>query len=194
MARNTGLYPDATKVCAHAGDGSSRRFVLLRCAHEQACARRVDAVSRSSKIDIAAEATERAERIAKRKMPILGVSEFANLDETLPAKPGTPRGDAAPFEALRLRADALKPAASAARSRPRPRIGFATSFFAAGGFRTRETTQEEQATIVVCAAPTSNTVVGLGHCRSPESPWGLACRARGQSGDRRGRRADLPWQ
>ncbi len=101
-----------------------------------------------SKLDIAAEARERADRIAKRKLPILGVSEFANLDETLPAKPGAPRGDAAPFEALRLRADVVKPEVLLLDLGSKPRVGFATSFFTAGGFRTRETTQEEKATIV----------------------------------------------
>ena len=101
-----------------------------------------------SLINIEAQARERADRIAKRKLPILGVSEFANLDEKLPSQPVSPRGDAAPFEALRLRADKMKPEVLLLDLGSRPRVGFASGFFAAGGFRTRETTKEEKETIV----------------------------------------------
>lgn len=109
----------------------------------------------------------RFDRIAKRKMPIVGVSEFANLDETLPAPipdahDANVAHDAAAFEALRAHADAIGRAhvtpeallvtlGSFAESRPR--AGFAKGFFAAGGIRTRESTTDEK-TRVVCLCGT----------------------------------------
>jgi methylmalonyl-CoA mutase len=104
-----------------------------------------------------------ADLVAKRKAPILGVSEFANLDEKLPrpARPaqapaatGLPlprRRDAEPFETLRLRADAsaIRPEAVLVTLGPlaesRARVGFAANFFGAGGIRVRETTVDERA-------------------------------------------------
>lgn len=93
---------------------------------------------------IEASWTNRLARLATRKIPVLGVSEFANLDEKLPvaATARDDRRDAAPFEALRLRAEArnlqvqLVPLGSFAETRAR--VGFATNFFAAGGIRARE--------------------------------------------------------
>lgn len=105
---------------------------------------------------------ERLDRIAKRKQPILGVSEFANLDEKLPRAPEAPadassplplRRDAAAFESLRLRAEsnASPPEALLVTlgtfAESRPRVGFSTNFFSAGGIRTRETTSDEAATV-----------------------------------------------
>ena len=105
----------------------------------------------------------RLEQLAKRKTPILGVSEFANLDETLPRPapsgssaaavapaPGAlpTHRDAAAFEALREVADAQKPEALLVTLGPlaesRPRAGFAAGFFAAGGIRPRESTTDEK--------------------------------------------------
>ncbi len=95
-------------------------------------------------------------RIATRKVGILGVSEFGNLDERLP-RPAQEREarpqdaavlplhrDAEPFEALRLRAEASprRPEALLVALGPlaesRARVGFASNFFGAGGIRARE--------------------------------------------------------
>ncbi|MBL8951752.1 MAG: hypothetical protein JNK82_13300 [Myxococcaceae bacterium] len=108
-------------------------------------------------------ARERADRVAKRKLPVLGVGEFANLDEVLPkpAKAGgdpNVRRDAEALEALRLEAEAAKRApvllltlGSFAESRPR--AGFAQGFFAAAGLRSREVTAPERAAVVcVCGS------------------------------------------
>lgn len=95
----------------------------------------------------------RASAIAKRKEPVLGVSEFANLGEQLPARiPEPPAQPAAPalathrdaelFEALRARAVTrphevvlvtLGPA-----SEHRARVGFATACFATAGLHATE--------------------------------------------------------
>jgi methylmalonyl-CoA mutase len=107
---------------------------------------------------------ERLDRIAKRKIPILGVSEFAHLQETLPrpapdcaarATEGAlpVHRDAAAFERLRARSEAMArplkvlliPLGSFAESRPR--VGFAVGFFAAGGLVTRESESDETADI-----------------------------------------------
>ena len=92
----------------------------------------------------AATRTARQNAIATRKLPILGVSEFANLGETLPSAPGPrtadDRRDAASFEALRAKAPA-EPALLFTLGPPlesRARVGFATSLFGAGGIRTQE--------------------------------------------------------
>ena len=98
----------------------------------------------------------RLEQLAKRKAPILGTSEFANLDETLPQPPPPAQApvpsegalpvhrDAAAFEELRLLAESGERAPEALLvtlgtfAESRARVGFAVSFFAAGGIRTRE--------------------------------------------------------
>lgn len=92
--------------------------------------------------------------LATRKLPILGVSEFANLDERLPGAPHAATGhrDSEAFEALRLRVEqknlqvVLLTLGTFAESRAR--AGFSANFFAAGGFRTRETTTPERAEFV----------------------------------------------
>ena len=96
--------------------------------------------------------------IAQRKLPILGVSEFANLDETLPSTPSAsadPRRDSAAFESLRDRAHAepvllltLGPLLES-----RPRVGFASSFFAAGGLHTVESNVPAKSSVAcICGA------------------------------------------
>jgi methylmalonyl-CoA mutase len=102
------------------------------------------------------------EKVATRRLPLLGVSEFANLEEKLPrhappAEARTPNGalpahrDAAAYEALRLRADAGGPEALLVTLGPfaesRARAGFAANFLAAGGIRSRETTADAKAAI-----------------------------------------------
>jgi len=101
--------------------------------------------------------------LCKRRAPILGVSDFANLDEVLPASAGERaragevapasaagalprRRDAAPFEALRDRADAASSRPEAVLvtlgsfAESRARVGFAAGLLAAGGIRSREST------------------------------------------------------
>lgn len=104
----------------------------------------------------------RVDSLGKRRAAVLGVSDFANLEEKLPRpassndeapKPGAlpVRHDSDPFERLRVKAAGIKGEAilvtlgSLAESRPR--AGFAAGFFAAGGIRTRETTSNEKADI-----------------------------------------------
>ena len=99
----------------------------------------------------------RGDAIAKRREPITGVSEFANLDERFSAaaahaSTGLPRHrDAEDFEELRERADRLSsggalPAVSLVTLGPpkehRARVGFARGFFSAGGMRAKESTVE----------------------------------------------------
>jgi methylmalonyl-CoA mutase len=103
---------------------------------------------------------QRASAIAKRKEPVLGVSEFANLNEKLPGTPRPPAGvhrDAEGFEALRARvessvrgehdgagvdgagrveANAVSLLLLGAPAEHRGRQGFAESFFAVAGLRT----------------------------------------------------------
>ncbi len=109
----------------------------------------------------------RATAIARRKEPVLGVSEFANLGEHLPAplpdtadpgaRPGHRDGEA--FEALRARAEGsrevvlvtLGPAAE-----HRGRLGYARALFATAGLASRETTEVSPATsgaiAVICGS------------------------------------------
>ncbi|AKT41204.1 methylmalonyl-CoA mutase family protein [Chondromyces crocatus] len=109
----------------------------------------------------------RLERITRRKDPILGVSEFAFLDEErlhppkgteteapAPAESAIPaHRDAEPFERLRARAEGRNAAPEVLLvtlgpfAESRARVGFATGFFAAGGLRTRESTANEPAPI-----------------------------------------------
>jgi methylmalonyl-CoA mutase len=103
----------------------------------------------------------RLAQITKRKIPILGVSEFANLDEKLPhAVPNEPKNsathrDAEAFEALRARAEHLKSPPEAILVRlgqipeSRARIGFSAGFLAAGGIRSREISGRQQATLAI---------------------------------------------
>ncbi|MET0593872.1 MAG: methylmalonyl-CoA mutase family protein [Polyangiaceae bacterium] len=107
----------------------------------------------------------RLAEIARRKTSILGVSEFAHLEEKLPrpappVETAAPRAgalhahrDSAPFEALRSAAESKKTLPEAVLvtlgpfAESRPRAGFAAGFFSAGGIRTRETTTDEKAYI-----------------------------------------------
>ncbi|MFN0246478.1 MAG: methylmalonyl-CoA mutase family protein, partial [Kofleriaceae bacterium] len=88
---------------------------------------------------------QRASAIAKRKEPVLGVSEFANLRETLPGTPRPPAGvhrDAEGFEALRARVESSNGAGVVSlfllgpSTEHRARAGFAEGFFAVAGLRT----------------------------------------------------------
>lgn len=82
----------------------------------------------------------RAAAIARRKEPVLGVSEFPNLGERLPAAPRAPHGghrDSEAFEALRARSEAAPRRVALVTLGPpaehRGRVGFAEGFFAVAG-------------------------------------------------------------
>lgn len=100
---------------------------------------------------------QRAAAIARRKEPVLGVSEFANLDEKLPAPvPPAPSPAAASdlllsriahrdgeaFEALRTRVEAAPPRVALILLGPpsehRARLGYAAALFATAGVRADE--------------------------------------------------------
>jgi methylmalonyl-CoA mutase len=188
IARNTGLVLREESYLGRVVDpaGGSYYLETLTDALAREAWKRFQAIEREGGIEAAlvsgrlrarfeASWRERLELIAKRKAPILGVSEFANLNEKLPRPPpdGDPNSrdlasregavpshrDAEPFERLRTRADAaaappevlLVTLGSFAESRPR--VGFAAGFFGAGGLRTRETAHDEAATVAcVCGS------------------------------------------
>jgi methylmalonyl-CoA mutase len=105
--------------------------------------------------------TARLSLIAKRKVAILGVSEFANLEEKLPhPAPNALENflahrDSETFELLRSRADKLKSPPEAilvslgALAESRPRVVFSAGFLAAGGIRSREIAAIEKAPLAV---------------------------------------------
>ncbi|HEX4449438.1 MAG TPA: methylmalonyl-CoA mutase family protein [Kofleriaceae bacterium] len=99
----------------------------------------------------------RAAAIATRKEPVLGVSEFANLDEKLPSAPAaTSHGhrDAEAFEALRAKLEG-KPkdvvlVALGTPAESRARVGFAKAVFATAGVRAREGSIDDARDALVC--------------------------------------------
>jgi methylmalonyl-CoA mutase len=105
----------------------------------------------------------RAVLIAKRKEPVLGVSEFANLDEQRPeVTPWPPQHtrelprhrDAEGFEALRAQVErAPRDVVLVTLGSPaehRARVGYASALFATAGVRVRETAAPEGASDVAC--------------------------------------------
>jgi methylmalonyl-CoA mutase len=177
VARNTGLVLREESFLGRVADpaGGSYYLETLTDALAREAWKRFQALERDGGIVAALESGRlaakleaawhaRVAQIAKRKIPILGVSEFANLDEVLPrpaarSSAGSGAGglpvhrDAEPFEALRARAeDAASPpeallVALGPLGESRPRVGFATGFFSAGGIRTRESATDEKARI-----------------------------------------------
>lgn len=178
VARNTGLILREESFLGKVADpaGGSYYFDTLTDALAREAWQRFRALEREGGITAALETgrlSARLEalsrdwlaRIAKRKVPILGVSEFANLDETLPnpyhrtasalrpADAWALHRDAAAFELLRAYADALDKPVEALLitlgpfAESRARAGFAAGLFAAGGIRTRESTTDEKAAI-----------------------------------------------
>jgi methylmalonyl-CoA mutase len=115
---------------------------------------------------------KRQDALAKRKEPLTGVSEFANLAEKLPSAPrrapaaqgattaGLPQHrDAEAFERLRDLADAATAAGHAPRvvlaplgplAEHKPRASFAQNFFQAGGFRVDEDASDPADAAAVC--------------------------------------------
>jgi methylmalonyl-CoA mutase len=180
VARNTGLVLREESVLGKVKDAAagSYYFDSLTDALAREGWKRFQGIEREGGIeDALASGRLRARiesswttwlgRISTRKEGILGVSEFANLDEKLPRpardREAPPSGaaalpvhhDAEPFEKLRLRADASpsRPEAILVALGPlaesRARVGFASNLFAAGGIRAREVPRAE-AGIIAC--------------------------------------------
>jgi methylmalonyl-CoA mutase len=110
----------------------------------------IEAALRTGQVQerLAARWDERRAAVARRRLPVTGVSEFPDRDEVLPPPPPEPSDalprhrDAEEFEQLRARADraaadGARPAVFLAALGPLPehaaRLGFATNLFAAGG-------------------------------------------------------------
>ncbi|HEY0253981.1 MAG TPA: methylmalonyl-CoA mutase family protein [Kofleriaceae bacterium] len=119
---------------------------------------------------------ERAQAIAKRKEMVLGVNEFANLDEklpaALPASGGYGHRDGEAFEALRARVEGKVPVALVTLGPPseyRGRLGYAHAFFAVAGWRAVETGG-------LYAGNTGSNPVGVaGDIPAPSAPSAIAC-------------------
>lgn len=177
VARNTGLVLREESLLGQVGDpaGGSYYFESLTDALARKAWQRFQQIEQQGGIaavlqsgalaaQLKAGRAKQLDRIARRRVPILGVSEFANLGETLPqqgeplrAASEPPGGallvtrDAAAFETLRARTEAAEPPLEAllitlgSYSESRPRTDFARGFFAAGGIRTRESGTDEKA-------------------------------------------------
>jgi methylmalonyl-CoA mutase len=174
VARNTGLVLREESALGRVKDapGGSYYFDSLTDALAREGWKRFQGIERDGGIEkalvggglrarIESAWSEWLGRVATRKVGILGVSEFGNLDEKLPRpareREAPPRDsaampshrDAEPFEALRLRADAITPRPEALLvalgplAESRARVGFASNFFGAGGIRAREGIQAE---------------------------------------------------
>ena len=176
VARNTGLVLREESASGKVKD-PRRRLVLLRVADRRAGARGVEALPGASSAKAASSrrsssgglrdaarsgvAASGSSRIAKRKVRVLGVSEFAQPRREA-APPGASERAASPPDAAALprpprrravrgacalRADASPRRAAEALlvalgplAESRPRVGFASNFFGAGGIRAREAT------------------------------------------------------
>jgi methylmalonyl-CoA mutase len=176
IARNTGLVLREESSLGRVSDPAAGSYYLETFTDELAreAWKRfqsfekeggVPALRASGKLAARLEASwkERLELLSKRRVSVLGVSEFANLDEVLPsaatANSSLGHRDSEAFEALRLKAQALTPTLSPAGEREavlvtlgalaesRGRVAFATGFFGAGGIRSRESTANEKASI-----------------------------------------------
>lgn len=176
VARNTGLVLREESFLGRIGDasGGSYYFESLTDALAREGWKRFQQMEKAGGIaKLRADGTvakrledawhDRLRLIATRRTPLLGVSEFANLDEQLPAvAPATvTKGDlpvhrdTEAFEALRTRADATRPEALLLTvgtfAESRGRVGFATSFLAAGGIRAKESSEVQKTDIaIVC--------------------------------------------
>ena len=176
VARNTGLVLREESLLGQVGDpaGGSYYFDSLTDALARKAWQRFQRIEQQGGITAVLQSGELAaqlksgrekqlDRIARRRVPILGVSEFANLGETLPQPAplrivSEPPGDALPaardaaaFEQLRARSEAAAPPLEAllitlgTYSESLPRTDFARGFFAAGGIRARESSTDEKA-------------------------------------------------
>jgi methylmalonyl-CoA mutase len=177
VARNTGLVLREESYLGKVADPAGGSYYLETLSDQLARKgwERFREIERGGGIVAALESGEiaqrieatwaaRLDRVAKRKTPILGVSEFANLDEMLPRPVPSESGstvaarfpahrDPETFEALRTRAESLTTRPEAllvtlgAFADSRARVGFASGFLASGGIRTRESTADEKATL-----------------------------------------------
>jgi methylmalonyl-CoA mutase len=197
VARNTGLVLREESFLGKVADpaGGSYYLETLTDALAREAWKRFQALEREGGIVAALESGRLAARletawhtrlaqIAKRKIPILGVSEFANLDEKLPRAAASPpeppaigalpvHRDSAAFEALRTRADGRVPPVEAllvtlgGLAESRPRVGFATGFFSAGGIRTRESATDGKAAIAcLCGSDERYATEAAGRVRA----------------------------
>lgn len=167
VARNTGLVLREESALGQVSDpaGGSYYFDSLTDSLARAAWTRFQGLMKAGGMakvlesgalmkELEASWKKRLDAVAKRKIPILGTSEFANLDEKLPHAAPAPNAhrEGAAFEALRLRADAAKPTVALVTlgsfAESRPRAGFAATFFAAGGIRTREQTDDSPSAVV----------------------------------------------
>lgn len=169
VARNTGLVLRHESALGAVVDPAAGSYYLDSFTDQLAREtwKRFQAIEAQGGIKVALPALQqrielawkqRLEAIAKRKTPILGVSEFANLDEKLPSAPREAgRHESEQFEALRSRADGKSPQAVlvtlGSLAETRARVGFAINFFGAGGIRAREVAQNEKS-IVACLCGT----------------------------------------
>lgn len=127
----------------------------------------------------------RVANLAKRKEPVLGVSEFAHVDEKLPAAP-TPAAplsaapalvehrDAEIFEELRTRIEAVPRDVMLLALGPpienRGRIAYSAGLFGTVGIRTRETTSPERADVaVICGSDERYAAEAAGAARALKS-------------------------
>jgi len=111
---------------------------------------------------------KRATDLAKRKDPVVGVSEYAQFDEKLPADPipvkplptapaVVEHRDAEIFETLRSRIETVPHKVILLALGPpvehRARVGYSAGLFGIAGIRTHETTRPESADIaVICGS------------------------------------------
>lgn len=128
----------------------------------------------------------RAAHLAKRKEPVLGVSEFAHVGEKMPPAAPTPAAplpaapalvehrDAEIFEALRARIEAVPRDVMLLALGPpaehRARIGYSAGLFGTVGIRTREATSPERADVaVICGSDERYTAEAAGAARALKS-------------------------
>lgn len=129
--------------------------------------------------------TRRAAHLAKRKEPVLGVSEFAHVGEKLPAAPIptapllvssalVEHRDAEMFEAMRARIEALPfdvmLLALGPPAEHRARISYSAGLFGIVGIRTREATSPQRADVaVICGSDERYTAEAAGVARALKS-------------------------
>jgi methylmalonyl-CoA mutase len=204
LARNTGLVLREESGLGRVADpgGGSYYLESLTDALARAAWKRMREIEahggigielQSGRLQARIEAAWQAQlgRIVTRKQAVLGVSEYANLDEVLPAPvagaaaapegnqptavPGAlvARRDAEAFEALRARAAQKQPPPEALLStlgpfaESRARAGFAAGFFAAGGIRTRESGEPQRAAVAcVCGSDERYAAEGAERARA----------------------------
>ncbi len=171
VARNTGLVLRDESSLGRVSDPAAGSYYLESYTDElareawkrfQAIEKEggIEALRASGKLEARLEASwhARLELLSKRRAPVLGVSEFANLSEKLPSAPIaiTTLGhrDSEQFELLRVKVENSPNPIEAVLltlgdfAASRPRVGFATGFFAAGGIHSRESTTNEHARIM----------------------------------------------